>query len=419
MYDRVVVRAWELILNSHIAECLYNNQDDFALLTELLSNGCVQLLTTRPTKYPGDLINDPYQHPISARVEDQSKHRRFGRERWAPKRWQRDLCQRLDEVVRRNKKCLIFAKDFPKQNLFAAKLANILENRNSYKLSSIREFSGVEPIADLFASFCREPEAYKRFLRSKHVRKFDRDEFFRIELYRCANPKYFPAEVCRAITNLGQSVYMALECDREGLVGRWGEALREPPSRFLSEESKNSARDFIVRLQPAPSPGKALAVPVGRGLGKALAETRRSKAFDNFQKVVATMGRKDGLVAERAFNRVRDDLADVFAEEAARRVMPRSRPEGWLLTLAGLACGGATLGWCIKQLPLPERYKEIVARAEVMLKGVGVASHGGFLLSRLVRSALFIPAARESVVRAIAVRRTTIDLDDDESQESR
>jgi hypothetical protein len=158
---------------------------------------------------------------------------------------------------------------------------------------------------------------------------------------------------------------------------------------------------------------------VGRGLGKALAETRRSKAFDNFQKVVATMGRKDGLVAERAFNRVRDDLADVFAEEAARRVMPRSRPEGWLLTLAGLACGGATLGWCIKQLPLPERYKEIVARAEVMLKGVGVASHGGFLLSRLVRSALFNPAARESVVRAIAVRRTTIDLDDDESQESR
>jgi hypothetical protein len=137
MYDRVVVRAWELILNPTIAECLHKNQQDFDLLAELLSNGCVTLLTTNPKKYPSNIKSDPYIQPITARVEDQSKNRSFGGKKWAPEPWQRDLCRRFDEVVRLNMDCLIFARGYPKENLFARTLGNILANSNSYELSKI------------------------------------------------------------------------------------------------------------------------------------------------------------------------------------------------------------------------------------------------------------------------------------------
>lgn len=210
---------------------------------------------------------------------------------------------------------------------------------------------------------------------------------------------------------------MDLECEREGLVGRWGEALREPPHAFLSNESINSARDCAVRLQPGPGPGKALVVPVGKGIGRALFETRNSVAFDNFQEMVATMGRKDGLVVEAAFNFERDNLASVFAERAARHMISGNRLEGWLLSLGGLAREGVTLGWFIRQLPVPGSkgalIKEIGRRIEDLAESAAVASHAGFQLSRLVRSALFIPSAREATVRAMTIRRTTIDRDQD------
>jgi hypothetical protein len=417
MYDRVVVRALELIDNLSIAQRLHNSEEDFTLFTELVSNGCVEILTTHPRKYPDDLTVDPHSQPVTARVQDHAKHRTFAGRRWRPEKWQWKLAQRLDDVVSHNKSTLTFARKYPKENLFAERLAEILERRESYSLSSIPEFSGIDPgTADLFIQFCRVPEAYKRFLRKKRIRKFDRDEFFRSELYRCANPDYFPEDVCRKIINLGQSVYMDLECDREGLVGRWGEALREPPHAFLSDESVN-AKESVVRLQPGPDPYEALKVPIGKGLGRALLETRRSKAFENFQYMIATLGKKDGVVAESAFNIARDNLASGFADNAARHMIPRNRIESWLLRLGSLAREGVTLGWCIKQVPVPEPIgsvtRELGSELEHMAEGIAVASHGGFHLSRLVRSAIFLPSAREAAVRSMTVRRTTIDWDED------
>jgi len=415
MYDKVVLRAVDLVLNQRIAENLRDSHEDFELFADLLASGCVTVITTNPQRYPADLNVDPGQHPITARIQDQSKHRTLGGDKWAPKPWQLALCARLDEVVRHHKSCLVFAKVFPAENRFAIKLLDKLTNRKSYRLSSIGEFSGIDPIAEQFEEFCRSPEAYKQFLRKKGFRKFARDDFFRAELYRCARPAYFGGDeaarvACSAIVNLGQSVYMNEECDRERLVGRWGESLREPPFAFVTEDSVQAAREFAVRLQLAPAPGKAITLRLGKGLGEAIAETRRSLAFDNFQRMAEAMGKKDTIIAENSFNVRRDELAAEFAERAAKYMIPRSRLEGGLLTLKALAHKGAAVGWCANHL---EMHGPSVNKIKEIFEGVAMASHAGFGLSRLVRSALFLPSAREALVQNINVRRTLINGDRD------
>src|SRR5580700_1959643 len=232
-FDRVVFRACDFFLNSTISRHLVANEDELALFEELLLNGCFTFLTTHPEKYQHELEADPSVTPLAARMEEQEKYRTVEDRPYVPEEWQRRLWHRLDGVIgKAPQNYLTFANDLPQENKFALQLAKILDRPGaSDKFSRIKQFRGIDvPTIKAFVAFCTIPGRWKDFLYRKGVRHFRREEFFRSEAYECAN--FFPNP--SAITNLCQSVYMALECNRERLDGRWGDKLQEPPYSFAN-----------------------------------------------------------------------------------------------------------------------------------------------------------------------------------------
>jgi hypothetical protein len=171
LYDEVLIREEDLITNRAVTRLL-SEENNFAVFSELLTSGLVKLLRLPIDAYPRDRKFDPMRLPISSRVEEHQLRRTYKGKPWKPTSTEWQLFQRLDEIVTTFPSASRYHAPFPKENPFATQLGEILENRESYKLSSHPVFSYIDQeAADQFAVFCREPEAWLRFLRSKGIAK--------------------------------------------------------------------------------------------------------------------------------------------------------------------------------------------------------------------------------------------------------
>lgn len=405
-YDEVVIRSIDVILNSGIGKHLWADAADQSLFVELVSSGCVKIQTLHPEGYPADIRANPETQPFTARVEDQSKHRTFAGDPWKPEDWQWDLCRILDGAISRES--LRFPAAYPKTNDFATFLAHILENRNSYELWAMPQFKDIDDrIADAFIRFCKVPEAWKKALVDGGITPTTRNEFFRSEAYLCT--RLFPNQ--KGIMNLSQSVYMSLECRRDGREGRYGGGLWEPPYR-LARRDIAEAGECAKRLQVVPASARRVILPLGPGIGKAIAATRMTAEFRAFQKVLKHVA--DAPLSEREFTTALEGVGAAFASaSAATMLAKRTRLEQWIADFLPLVYAtGQHCGWQLAMRPgSPSDPILDWAVGTVFAKLAEQAA-------RIVRSGLFIRSAREAVINAITIRCSDIDLENEKKMNS-
>ena len=248
LYDEVLIREEDLFTNRQITELLAD-PGNLRFFEEMLESGLVRLLRLPLSEYPDGRRFDPVRLPISARVEEHQLRRTYKGAPWKPTRKEWRLFERLDRVVYDNPTASRFHADFPSGNPFAAELADVLEHRESYGLAAHPVFRKIQPeTADAFIAFCREPDAWQRFLYDHGVSSLIEGpdgQFFRSAAYQCS--KLLPNP--RRIQRLVESAYAAAFCSREHAEGRYGGELVELPYRFVSVDERQLASDTLVRIE--------------------------------------------------------------------------------------------------------------------------------------------------------------------------
>jgi hypothetical protein len=400
LYDRVVIRSIDVCMNRFIAHRLHTNEADFGLFRELIDHGCITILTTRPDDYADERIMETARNaPIRARAMDQFLNRSNAGEPWRPEKWQWDLCDKLDELVahRSDHSSLRGALRPPEENVFAARFAEILRDRRRYDLGRMDQFSDIDDrIAEEFIRFCTEPLYFKRFLAGDPDAS-PRDAFFRHEAYQCA--RQFPNP--HGITNLAQSVYMGLECQREEVQGRFGRKLWEPPFRFDSEEQKLGAIEQGRHIELAPR-RRSIPLALKPGLGRALALTRQSTEFGQLQerfRAWETASPLEGVDHQLAA------LCEKFGESAAREMAPCGPLESWVsASVKMLYLVGRCLGFSFFVSPSesinPDPVVDDLA-SNHLARIAGEATH-------IVRSGAFGQGVAQQVRKALTVRSTPV-----------
>ena len=409
LYDRVLVRAIDLVMNTFVARRLHANKAHFELLRELIDHGCVTLLTTSPEDYRDEQLRETARRsPIRARALDQLRYRSNAGEPWQPEEWQWDFCDALDSAVGNssNHSAIQLAQPFPQENDFAVKLAEILRDREKYDLAGMDQFADIDDhIADEFIRFCTEPDSFKRFL-AGDPKASPRDAFFRHEAYQCA--RHFPNP--DGITNLAQSVYMGLECQREDTEGRFGRKLWEPPLRFPSQVQKVDALEEARHIQLATR-RRSIPLALRPGLGKALALTRKSTEFRRLQE---GFGAWDALSALDGMDEHLSSVAEKFGEAAGKSMIPYGRAERCArISVKTLYVGARFLGHSfllsstdgVNLDPVVDEFasNHLAKLAEKMV--------------HIVRSGSFSRGVGEQVRRALTVRSASIRFSPSEAEQ--
>jgi len=203
LYDEVLIREEDLITNRVITRFLLD-ESNFAIFSELLASGLVKLLRLPVSAYPSGRRFDPVRLPISARAEEHELRRSYKGRPWTPTSGELELFRRLDRVVADNPAASRHHSPFPPGNLFAAQMAEILENRSSYRLGSHPVFRYIkDETADQFVMFCRVPDAWRRFLHDRGAKNPITGPdagFYRTAAYQCA--EFLPTP--RAIRRLAE-----------------------------------------------------------------------------------------------------------------------------------------------------------------------------------------------------------------------
>lgn len=408
LYKEVLIREEDLITNRVITRFL-SDDNNFTIFSELLIAGLVTLLRLPPEYYPDGRKFDPARSPISARAEEHTIRRTYKGKPWTPtgKEWQ--LFQRLDQILTEYPCASRNHTPFPPENPFAAKLAEILDNRGSYQLASYRAFRHLDArTADQYSIFCHDPEAWRRFLHDNGVKNPITGPdagFYRSAAYQCSEFLAAP----RAIRRLVESVYAAAYCERELSDGRYGGSdLVELPYRYASTRERAAASESLINVEVVPT-GVIISVTLQPGIARALAATRSSLEFKAMRKALQALGENSDspLLTEERFQESWRNLCAVHAENTAASLTQLSNMDQRVTTYAvyiyilarvvGLhitATEGSGIDWA----PLAD-----------YLVGETIQKFGPALL-RGFRAIVRIPALQEGLEASIAIRCSTVPL---------
>lgn len=319
LYDEVLIREEDLLTNRSITRLLDDPQH-LRVFEELLTQGLVKLLRLPVEAYPSGRRFDPVRLPISARAEEHQLRRSYKGSPWRPTRAEDQLFRKLDGVVSGHPDASQFHAPFPLGNPFAMELAELLENPDKYGLASHPAFRYIDPkTADEFIKFCREPDAWQRFLRDSGAKSIivgPDGGFYRTAAYQCLRRLPTP----RSIQRLVESVYAATYCDREASSGRYGgSALVELPYHYETEEERRATAETMTRIELVPT-NAAASIVVAPGISTVLARTRDSPEFARLRLTLEQLGTAtsdDSLPSEASFRDAWFNLAELYASHWA------------------------------------------------------------------------------------------------------
>lgn len=401
LYDEVLIREEDLLTNRHVTELL-EDSNNLRFFEEMLASGLVRLLRLPLSQYPEGRRFDPVRLPVSARVEEHQLRRTYKGARWKPTKREWRLFERLDRIVYDNPLASRFHADFPPGNPFAAELADVLEHRESYGLATHPVFGKIHPeTAEAFIAFCREPDAWQRFLHDHHVTSFIEGpdgQFFRSAAYQCS--KLLPTP--RRIQRLVESAYAAAFCSRERAEGRYGGELVELPHRFGSVDERRIASDILIRVEVAPT-GAVAQVPIVPGVADALVTARASDSYDDLRRVLCRLGTEDHLPLEAEFSAAWVAVCDVYAEQLARILVPQSARTRAVQTYSVWAYLLARVFGLL-----------VIPHGPFALEGAVLVDHAvehyGHHLLQSFRGVFRAPSSRERLASAAAIRCSEVPL---------
>lgn len=411
LYDDVLIREEDLITNRHITRHL-TNEENFRIFEELLNNGLVKLLRLPSTAYPPERRFDPALLPISARAEEHQLRRTYKGRSWKPTAWEWKLFHRLDRIVDQSSDASRFHVPFPLDNPFANELAHLLEKREDY-IKNHPVFRYVDPkTSDYFIKFCREPEAWQRFLRDSGAKEIiigPDGGFYRSAAYQCLYLLPSP----RTMQRLVESVYAATYCDREVSDGRYGSGseLIELPFRYELEEERQAADQSIANIDVVPTDAVA-DIAIGPGIAPVLTRTRESQAFDELQRSIDQLGRaprESLLPSDAAFRYAWRNLTEVYTEHFTKHFVTQTAVDHkitkWTVILYLVA---RSLVNGFKIVPEDSLFK----MAEPIVDASAIASFEiyGPPLLRALRAQIKIPAIHQSLMSSIRVRCSKVAL---------
>jgi hypothetical protein len=323
LYDEVLIREEDLLTNRAVTRLL-SDENNFTILSELLVSGPVKLLRLPLESYPKGRRFDPVRLPVSARAEEQQLRRTYKGKPWKPTSSEWQLFGRLDDIVTKFPSSSRYHAPFAPRNPFAAQLAELLEHRKSYQFASHPVYRYLaQETADQFLTFCRDSEAWRRFLHDRGVTDpiVGPDEgFYRSAAYQCS--EFLPTP--RAIRRLAESVYAAVYCERESADGRYGgSALVELPYRYHSESERATAVEAAVRIEVVPTEAAA-SIALQPGIANVLMRTRESSEFHTVRRTVEALGGnpESPLLTEARFREAWHSLCRVYAENSAMYLEP-------------------------------------------------------------------------------------------------
>jgi hypothetical protein len=408
LYDEVLIREEDLLTNRAITGLL-SDEDNFSLFSELLISGLVKLLRLPLESYTPGRKFDPTLLPISARAEEHQLRRSYKGKPWRPTRREWQLFERLDEVVRKFPSASRYHASFAQGNQFAAQLAEILENRKPYRLTSHPVFRYLdEQTADQFLKFCRDPEAWQRVLRDQGVTNpiVGPDAgFYRSAAYQCSELLPTP----RAIRRLVESVYAAIYCERESADGRYGGSeLVELPYRYQSDSERASETEDAVRVEVIPTLAVAT-IALKPKIAVVLMRTRESPEFESLRRTIDALGRspESPLLGEAQFRDAWRSLCAVFAEKSAihlealtstDRKVARYGVYAYLLARALGFLIRPTGGLRVDLSPIEDA---------AVIKSI---EKFGPKLLKCVRASVKIPALRERMETSLGIRCSNVPL---------
>jgi hypothetical protein len=388
LFDHVVVRDLDVVLNSSISRHLATSETDFQIFVELVRNGCIEIVTLRPESYKNIQAN-PAVAPFTARAERQSRYRSHRGEKWKPEAWQENLCLRLDALL--NKIPFRHQAPFPGENDFAPRLAKVLSGSPVRSVPWFRDIT--DEARNKFIELCADDSLWESYLRNERGKKSIVGEglgFYRGAAYQCAR-EFRESE--RALCNLIQSVYVWGECSREDIEGRYGgRLLWEIPHSYGSPAEDETAAESYVNIQIMPRrTQRKLMIPAVPGIGEILKATRGHPAFRNFQETWAGIGRPE-LPARNVWIAY-EQLVEAFAENAARKLVPSGSHPTWAVIASVISLAGHHFGLSIEQVAASE---------------LGIALLGPEL-SRFVRSVPFAHRAKSELLQAVEIRSNKVD----------
>lgn len=408
LYDEVLIREEDLLTNRAVTDLL-SDENNFAVFSELLIAGLVKLLLLPLDIYPPGRKFDPVRLPISARAEEHQLRRSYKGKPWKPTTREEQLFRRLDEIVTKFPSASRYHAPFARGNPFAAQLAEILENRKSYQLASHPVFGYLdEKTADQFATFCRDPDAWRRFLRDHGVTNpiVGPDAgFYRSAAYQCS--VFLPTP--RAIRRLAESVYAATYCERESADGRYGGSdLVELPYRYQSETERAAAIEEAFRVEVAPTEAAA-AIVLQPGIAEVLVSTRTSPEFASVRRTIDALGRspESPLLSEERFRDAWRSLCAVYAEKSAIYIGPSKSMGQRAVHYAVFAYVLArVLGILI--LPIGSSALDLNVAEDAAV--IAAIEKFGPALLRSFRAAVKIPALQERMETSAGIRCSNVPL---------
>jgi len=405
LYEDVFIREDDLIVNKVLTDHLAD-PENLRVFEEILSTGVVRLLRLANKAYGPDLRRDPLRQPISARAEEHEQRRSYKGRPWRATARQWQLYSRLDALVCAHPKgSTRVQKPFPAWNQFAIELAEILEQRESYRLGHRRAFKDIDDeMADAFLRFCRTPGAWTRFLADRGIGEPLRGtegDFYRTAAYQCLEMFPHPNGMRRLI----ESVYAACDCDREDTDGRYGRsALAELPYRLDPSEDPDTANLDVMKIEMVPTEA-AVGIGVGPGIGDVLIGTRNSPAFQHLQAVLASMGSVE--IQEAVVIDAWRSVSAVFAEQWAKAMVPRRHLDN------------RVANWTTHAYVAAHVLGLVMAPTEISINPVHLISHHALItaiehcvpsLSQKLRALLAVPKLFERTQRSAAIRCTRVQL---------
>lgn len=408
LYDEVLIREEDLITNRHILRML-SVPDNFEPFRDLLVSGLVKILRLPIEEYPTGRQFNPVRLPISARAEEHELRRSYKGKPWRPTKWEWKLFAELDDIVAKHPPASRFHEPFESENVFAAQMAEILENRDSYQLKKHPVFGYLdETTADHFIRFCREPEEWQRFLHDRGVHNFfggPDPEFYRSSVYQCS--RFLPTP--RAIRRLAESVYAATYCGRESSDGRYGGSeLVELPYRFPSDEDFRQTLEDAVRIEVIPT-GASATIRLGPGIAAVLERTRESTEFLAIRRTLDALGSnpESTLLTEQRFAEAWRDLSAVYAENSAILLQSESRMEHRVSTFGVYAY---ILTRVLGVLVLPKSHLPLNVEVAADAAAIATIEKLGPKMMHAVRGLLGVPAIRGQLESAVSIRCSTVPL---------
>lgn len=404
LYDEVLIREEDLLTNRQVMRLLADDAN-LSIFVEFLISGLVKLLRLPLGEYPPDRRFDPVRLPISARVEEHEIRRSYKGNPWRATKLEWQVIKRLDEVISTYPSASRFHAPFPAANLFADQLGDILENRHAYQLRQHPVFGHLhEQTADQFAEFCRDPEAWRRFLHDhgvEHPIIGPDSRFFRSAAYQCS--RFLPTS--RAIRRLVESVYAATYCQREESDGRYGGSeLVELPYRYPSADDRAAAAAAGVRIEVVPTHSTA-AIELQPGIAAILVRTRQSPEFATMRRTIQALASdpESPLLTEARFREAWAALAAIHAENAALSLRRPTHGDRRIVHYTVYAYVLArVLGLLIAPMPRLEVAEDAAVIAAIEKLGPGMI--------RGMRALIEIPALRQRLESSLVVRCSTVPL---------